>query len=389
MTGISMLRLLVCVFFCGCQFVIAMNLPNSEECSACHFPSRTHVEKKFPTGFGRWENAQCFGCHNELTEVANIHAQGKSDERFSSLPISDSRINRMERDPLPYLNAMLEPVGRDGQLRTTEQNLINFLRRPHGQCSADGVCSAPLMMAYPGLKKSYAYDTSNSGDKNNNEPGKHIFNSKCISCHASSDISHYNIAAMSLFSADWIYQYANNQGIKKENRRMPAITITKDESKKLFSYFQSVRLEKENAVDALAKHYIANFQNKNTTLPLPQINYMWDRFWRDGTCVHCHSIGGRATEKFDTSTEGIVAWLKKNNPKMLVNRLLTRHAEQQVGMGAESPGMPMTGKPLSFTAITVLATWIDMGCPDQDLKKFCAPKIAGITPPSNGQSGIH
>jgi hypothetical protein len=47
-----MVRFLVCMIFCGCQLALAMDLPNSQECSACHFPSRTQVEKKFPTGFG-------------------------------------------------------------------------------------------------------------------------------------------------------------------------------------------------------------------------------------------------------------------------------------------------------------------------------------------------
>lgn len=374
-----MLRLLVCIIICSCQFVFGMDFPNSQECSGCHFPSRTYVEKKFPTGFGHWENAQCFGCHNELTEVAMIHAQGKKDERFSSLPISDDRINRMEREPLPYLKAAIDPIGKDGELRTTEQNLENFLRRPHGHCSTDGICSAPLMMAYPSLKKTRVFNINNPEDKKNSAIGSHLFNSKCSSCHASSDISGYNITAMSLFSADWIYRYANNQSIKKRNRRMPILAITQDDSKNLYAYFQSVRAEKEAAVDALAKQYIAKFQNKNTTLPISEINYMWQKFWRDGSCVHCHSIGGRATEKFDTSIQGIVSWLKNNNPNILVDRLIIRHAEQQIGIGAETPGMPMTGKPLSFTAITLLATWINMGCPDQDFKKFCAPNAAVAT----------
>ncbi|HSC66934.1 MAG TPA: hypothetical protein VLC79_04540 [Cellvibrio sp.] len=375
-----MLRILVCMFFYGCQWAIAMDLPNSQECSACHFSSRTHVEKKFPTGFGHWENAQCFGCHSELTEVASNHVQGKSDERFSSLPISDDRIDRMERDPLPYLQAAIDPIGTGGQLRTTQPNLTNFLRRPHGRCAADGVCSPPLMMVYPSLKKAIVFDANNPVDKKNSEIGHKIFNEKCSACHASSDVSGYNATAMSLFSAEWIYQYANNRNVEKANRQMPQVNISKTDSKKLYAYFQSVRAEKEAAVDFLAKKYIANFQNKNTSLPVSQINYMWQKFWRDGSCVHCHSIGGRATEKFNTSTEGLVAWLKNNNPRILVDRLIIRHAEQQVGIGAEAPGMPMTGKPLSFTAITILATWIDMGCPDRDLKKFCAAKSVAATP---------
>ncbi|PUA29172.1 MAG: hypothetical protein B0W54_00765 [Cellvibrio sp. 79] len=375
-----MLRFLVCMIFCSCQFVMAIVLPNSQECSECHFSSRTHVEKKFPTGFGRWENAQCFGCHNELTEVATIHQQGKQDERFSSLPISDDRINRMERDPLPYLNAHFDPITTAGHTRTDEKNLTNFLRRPHGYCAASGVCSAPLMMAYPSLKKTHSFDTNNPNDRKHSKLGKSLFQNKCSGCHASSDPSRYNPAAMSLFSADWIYRYANNQNITKENRNMPQVAITKDESQYLHAYFQSIRIEKEAEVDTLAKKYIANFQNKNTTLPVSEINYMWQKFWRDGSCVHCHSIGGRATEKFDTSTQGIVTWLKNNDPQQLVNRLLIRHAEQQVGIGAEQPGMPMTGKPLSFTAITVLATWINMGCPDRDLKKFCAQQPLATGP---------
>ncbi len=374
-----MLRILVCMIFCSCQFAIAMTLPNNQECAECHFSSRTQVAEKFPTGFGRWENAQCFGCHNELTEVATIHLQGKQDPRFSSLPISDDRINRMERDPLPYLNAAFDPIETAGRSRTNAHNLTNFLRRPHGQCSADGVCSAPLMMAYPDFKKASTVDTNNPHMREHSELGKSLFQSKCASCHAASDISRYNPTAMSLFSADWIYQYANRH-IQKENRQMPKVSVTQADSNYLHAYFQSVRTEKEAEVDALAKKYIANFQNKNTTLPTAEINYMWQKFWRDGSCVHCHSIGGRATAKFDTSTQGIVTWLKNNDPQQLVDRLITRHAEQQVGIGAEKPGMPMTGKPLSFTAITILATWINMGCPDKDLKKFCVPKTVASTP---------
>ena len=375
-----MLRFLVCVIFCSCPLAFAMELPHSQECSACHFSSRTHAEAKFPTGFGRWENAQCFGCHNELTEVATLYTQGKIDERFSSLPISDDRISHMKDDPLPYLNAAFDPIGEGENLRTTKENLENFLRRPHGRCSTDGNCSPPAMMVYPSLKKTIVFDTNNVDDQKYSAIGKGIFEEKCSACHATSDISGYNATAMSLFSADWIYRYANNLNIKKNNRQMPEMTITKPDSQYLYAYFQSLREEKEAAVDALAKKYISNFQNKNKSLSVSNINYMWGKFWRDGDCVHCHSIGGRATEKFDTSTQGLVTWLKNNKPKILIDRLITRHAEQKVGIGAENPGMPMTGEPLSFTAITILATWIDMGCPDQSLKKFCAQNTVVTIP---------
>ena len=87
------------------------------------------------------------------------------------------------------------------------------------------------------------------------------------------------------------------------------------------------------------------------------------------TVLVCHY--SRATDAFDTSLPGIVNWLKDNDPMDIINRLFIRHAEQQLGIGASRPGMPMTGEPVPFTAISMLHSWVDNSCPDLSGNKFC------------------
>ncbi len=44
---------------------------------------------------------------------------------------------------------------------------------------------------------------------------------------------------------------------------------------------------------------------------------------------------------------------------MIIRRLVIRHTEDQLGLGAEMQGMPMTGRPVSFAAISMLNFWVD------------------------------
>lgn len=99
------MRLLLLIFTLYGSTGIAGESDIINDCSSCHLSNRSKVSNHFPTGFGRWTNFQCFGCHQEIDQVIAEHRKQGSDPRFSSLPISDKRISIMESYPLPYLDA--------------------------------------------------------------------------------------------------------------------------------------------------------------------------------------------------------------------------------------------------------------------------------------------
>lgn len=360
---------IIVIIFIECSVAHADIHIDMGECVSCHFDSRSLVSDHFPTGFGKWDNSQCYGCHEELTEVSLSYLQGKKDKRFSSLPMSDSRIHKLENEPLPYLNAPKNPLVKAKNQRMDSKTLQAYLTRPHGKCMQNGTCEAPKMMAYPMNEPNISMEILIDDKKAS--LGGDVFKDKCQNCHEYSGSTGYDAVGLSLFSQDWILFYSNMEENKIQGKTMPAVPINEAQSAALYHYFQKSRDEREQKTDRLVHNVINNFQNQNNMLPANQIEYMWSQFWRDSDCVHCHSIGGRAGKAFDTNIDGIVSWLSENDPRELVDRTLTRLVEEETGMAAEIPGMPMSGKPLTPFAITLLDTWIKMGCPDTKMKLFC------------------
>lgn len=367
-----MLRIFLLLFILVDSTAQAIHFSKDTECVGCHLPERGNVEKRFPSGFGTWDDSQCYGCHAELVEVSMNVLEGKEDKRLSSLPISDERIRNIRHHPLPYLTTKEKPWAHKNKDKLTADTLIQFLKRPHGRCMQDDSCYAPRMMAYPDTdnlistkapKQTYTPESTKEGAA--------IFAAKCQSCHEFSDISGYDKVALSLFSSEWIYEYANSDGLEVDGRQMPKINVSKEEARALFGFFQNSRGIKEAEVDKLVKQVLVNFKNKNEHISDRSIEYVWNEFWREGDCVHCHAIGGRASKAFDTSLPGILAWLKNNRPEELVERLLIRHVEKRLGLGSSTPGMPMTREPIPLEGITIVSTWINHGCPDLDRKTHC------------------
>ncbi len=380
----------------------ASALPNNanaplllQECLGCHQQERHQPVARFPNGFGKWQDSQCYGCHQEITAVAANLAAGKKDDRYLSLPVSDERLKVLANHPMPYLKAP-----RDMLLtgRTDLSSLLQFLQRPHGRCDQSAtlagrgnaaspaqaqsatpsggvkktdttLCTAPAMMAYPTLTaadlshfSSFIGVESTEGNSNN---GQQLFAANCAGCHQHSNNSGYNSEALSLFARDWIAQYQHKAG---NSYQMSPL-----ESADLVAFFNNERNSKQQKLDqAVANLGLSWQQLKARQLAEPEIAYLWQHFWRDANCVHCHGIEGRAKDKFDTSEAGIKRYFKAGKGAQLYYRLKIRQLEQQHGMGASVPGMPMTGAALPDPFINLVGGWLKAGCPDQQRLSHCA-----------------
>ena len=360
-----------------------------DECQGCHTENRVVVEERFSNGFGKWTDAQCFGCHQEITQIAVKFNAGEKDKRYFSLPVSDETLKLIGHHSLSYLNAPLNPVKHPTKrARFDRVSLASFLKRPFGKCDLSGNCQAPTMMAYPKLSKQsldhfsqwLAASPNNSGSNREAQPGdgdgEAVFARKCAGCHNDSAVSGYNAVGLSLFSEHWLYQYANQLvTTDTPKRNMPTIEITKAEASQLAAFFDAERLKKERQLDHSLSD-IATIFNQDERSPLSKGErfYLWKRLWRDNSCVHCHGIEGRAKRAFDTSEAGIAHWVTNNDPFDLYARLVTRKKESQFGIGAKRPGMPMTKPPVPKEVTSLISRWIKNGCVDLRDEALCKNK---------------
>ncbi|WP_299004329.1 cytochrome c [uncultured Shewanella sp.] len=368
----------------GC---IANSSNEIKECNGCHTSNRLKPYEYFPNGFGKWEDQQCYGCHQEITDIAIKFNSGLKDKRYFALPVSDHKLKLIAGNHLSYLDGPIYPI-KNIPGRLSLFSLQRFLKRPFGQCHYNG-CNAPVMMAYPlidkekltvyndKVSKENIFELQGGVSKEEKEKniniGREIFEKKCVSCHKYSSISGYDSVGLSLFSKKWIYSYANNlHDMEHIKREMPAIKLSEVESEQLVRYFFNQREAREVELDNLLQSIPDKFnKNDNTPLSKSESFYLWNRLWRDNNCVHCHEIKGRANDAFDTSASGLTAWLKENNPFDIYSRLVTRRYEAQLGIGASKPGMPMTKEPVSEQVISLLSRWIKNGCLDLNDKALC------------------
>ena len=376
-----------------------------QECFGCHTKAREIVEGLFPSGFHQWKDTQCYGCHAEFVEIAKNKVAGHYDPRQTSLPIREKRLDAMAIDrPLPYLNANMMPLKSTDKNRISHQGLLSFLRRPFGVCQNNS-CSAPQMMAYPNLTPADIESifsqfngnkriTSSGENRRLNaalgpsEPddllaeslvgsltGNQLFTSKCASCHQDGQVSGYDQVGLSLFSAQWIFNYANGLSGDKSKRRMPVVNITTAEANKLAKSFSLKRQQQEALVDnsypEIARQYA---QLPTKTTPKALLNYIWKSFWRDGGCIHCHGIEGRAKLAFESTQDGLKTWLAKNDAMALYQRLAIKKYEEKYAMAAHQSGMPMTGSPLPDPLIQMIGIWIKGGCQDLMATFNCVKK---------------
>lgn len=413
--------------------------PLVSECQGCHGANRAEPPSRFSNGFGRWQDQQCFGCHQEIVEVANHRAAGVHDPRYLSLPVADARLQQLSQQPLPYLQAPRQlanhaalTAAESSPARFTDTSLLQFLRRPAGRCaesSSNGTadnpapaakvdveqsCSAPLMMAYPqanaallqalvgtvftdpvtGVAESDRADASNLGAlQPRPQFGQVDYQQRCQSCHQQSAFSRvsavtgrvaalhhgraplhdvalrHDAAGLALFTPEWLQMLAANVANHPDVDAQQALD--------LHAYFQQVRATREQQVDAaVAKLYQANWPAQpdpalSKPLSVRETQYLWRNFWRDAGCVHCHGIEGRAKQHFDVSADGIERYIGQRRIAQLYFRLQTRTIEQQQGIGASMPGMPMTGAALPKPLINLIGRWIQNGCATEQGTLLC------------------
>ncbi|WP_163830652.1 hypothetical protein [Spartinivicinus ruber] len=356
-----------------------------EECYGCHTSSRDQpIDGVFPNGFGHWRDSQCYGCHREINDIAINLNKGIFDKRLFALPVSRKRLTQLNHSPLSYMHAPQQVVFTvDGVPRFEFNNLFAFLQQPVSLNRKNKPFTT--MMAYPKLTKQQLKQIINKLNNRQNLPNSSfesiktdetqalmIWNQQCKSCHETT-IAPYDKQGLSLFSADWIYNYANGL-VKNPNikRTMPVLKLTKSTAKglkQLFSQFyktakQTIKKQNESTPDKLI--------NTSTKLNNKAISYIWGRFFRDGMCVHCHGIEGRAKQYFDaTNNTTISHWLNNNSPWKIWRRLELRSLEIETGIQSHTPGMPMSAPALPQPMRQLFANWISQNCPDLSGNNHC------------------
>lgn len=340
-----------------------------EECLGCHTEARVEPPARFHSGFGRWKDNQCYGCHAEIHEVGDNLVTKQPDPRYLTLPVSDERLRNLAKHPMPYLKAPLH-LGSGSGAKYHAQSLVNFLRRPSASCS-EGECRAISMMAYPAISladiKALSIEVSSesiSQDQRVVKKGELLYEQACAACHGlKGGVAQ---ASMSLYAKEYLLQYQHS------GKSHVSYRLSQNQAAALQAYFTHSRNKLEEQVDskltAIEQQWL---QIPNSPLNRSERQYVWKGIWRDGGCVHCHGIKGRAKQRFDTSSIGLTEYLKKGNGKSLYYRLKIRQAEQDVGIGASVPGMPMTGAALHPKIIELVGRWIKSGCNNQQGKRLC------------------
>ena len=339
------------------------------ECTGCHTEEREiPAGTQHANGFQGWKDHQCWGCHNEISSIAISFVSGKKDKRYYGLPVADSVLERIGKNPMIYLDA-------PKQLHFEKYDparLKDFLSHPYA-ITGIGRQRNIKMPAYPQYGSG---DHQKFLGKGNSIEGKKIVEAKCISCHTeeNSPVGR-NLLGLALFSPKYLYNYANKTStLTSPNRKMPKISVSRSEANDIFSFLGSTVLNKRKRLAAELKSIKPEvLQNsQDSSLKPLQLEFIWNSFFRVGGCVHCHGIEGRARSHFDVSDEGTLkSWLGKNNPMEIWKRLEIRSHELKVGIGAKTPGMPMTGPALPKPIRNLVFRWIEEGCLDTDQQPTC------------------
>lgn len=356
------------------------------ECMGCHTANRETPKSRFAVGLGVWDEGQCFGCHAEIDGIARDARAGQRGRGFASVPVSFDRLMQMSTRPLPYLKApeRIRFVVDDIQ-RIAPERLGAFLRRP-----ATGGSSAEhpdWMMAFPALRddEAEAILTAMGGNggarRHVARAGKtealRLWKSICVSCHdTSAGAAGRTPAYLSLFTADWIFGYVNSSSHSstgREQRQMPVFAIDREAAQGLYELFGEERRRREERLDGPVRGLGGGQADDppGGKLSRAAIDYIWGRALRDGACVHCHTGDTRARRHFEATPEGLRAYVGRNGGLALWKRLETRVLEEQEGLVAAAPGMPMTARPLPAQMRALILKWVKSGCLDADGRRAC------------------
>lgn len=359
------------------------------ECEGCHTERRIIPSSRFGNGLGRWSDTQCYGCHKEINEIAIKGARGDRGAKYSGVPVSREKLKIIARKPLSYMSSpdQLDVSKSDGS-RYDRDRLVQFLRRP-ARTSVVERSAAPKMVAFPkmnrqslaALQPEFHFAVHSQIDKDQLkgsevERGRSIWLGKCQACHAQKNpVSGRTPASMSVFSSTWIHEYANATSSFRSDRAMPRIPLSRSESRALFIFFGAERRRIEHLVDQRVKTLDLVSQVSLEKEVAPQFaKFMWSRFLRDATCVHCHATSPRAAKAFTADADGLRWYLKNRDPSELWRRLEIRAIEAEHGLGAEAPGMPMAGEPIAQPIRDAVGRWILAGCKDELGTQHCEQK---------------
>ncbi|GHG70929.1 hypothetical protein [Comamonas sp. JC664] len=362
----------------------------AEECTGCHTAKRTVAQQRFGNGLGRWTDAQCFGCHAELNDVAVKRHQRVNDPRYVAVPVREERLKSMATvSPLSYMSAPedVEPGG--AVPRISLERLGDFLKRPSTLSLVEGG-RAPRMMAYPDLRpRELAEIARMLGVKTvartaqavplsaaQRQRADALWASRCKSCHAGEQrLSGRSAVTLGLFTPEWIHAYANNRvsSPRPETRTMPEVPLDLEEARLLHRLFGALRTEEQQALDARVAALALEASPMPAQLPPGFVNFLWGPFFRTATCVHCHATSPRAARAFTANEAGMKQYLRERSGRELWVRLATRHVEDRHGLVAARPGMPMAGAPIPQETLGLIGRWVLERCPDPQGKTWCQP----------------
>jgi predicted CXXCH cytochrome family protein len=356
------------------------------ECSGCHTPARNEPASRFANGLGRWTDAQCYGCHAELNDVATMRARGVRDARYFAVPVSEQKLAALVERPLAYMNAPESVEPHAGSVpRISITRLSAFLRRP-ASLSAHGGSRAPRMMAYPHLgtedvrevARLLGVATTPAAAEGSNAPEmqqriEKLWSHTCAECHEGPrPASGRSAVALGLYAPEWIFAYANGKaaGVRGE-RNMPIVELSRDDAQGLYRFLGAARAEAERALDARVKELDLPRAGATEDVPDAFVGYLWGGFFRDATCVHCHATSPRAAGAFRADPEGLKAYLRRKSGGEFWRRLEIRALEAEHGLVAAVPGMPMAGVELPAEVRNLVARWVRGGCRAPDGQRFC------------------
>lgn len=389
--------------------------PIYQECIGCHTPHRSipgrgYTERKI----GKWNDSQCMGCHKEFNELGQLFISNPKHEKFVMFPLPDEKLAHIAANPLGYTHAPENPgVWVDGIERITVEDLLVYLKHPmrmnagyfnHQIAQGNNNVSEPISMpAYPTLngeqletilislypeqKNSYLHKRQENKVTVQSIPkvnAPEAWTKHCQACHVENAFSAAPVSAMnlSLYSTDWIYAYARGEvnHHRLATRTMPVFSISRNDAKAIKNYLLGMRqntlVEVDSRIAAIQFSVPVVAEQKKNPMSKMLAHYIWNNFFLDAGCVHCHAAEGRAKQALDlSSNQAFRLWLHNNDPYELWRRLETRQHEQDLGIGASVPGMPMATSALPKEARNVIGLWVESGCIDAEGVKYCAPQV--------------
>ncbi len=366
------------------------NISLVEQCSGCHAPGRTQAPE-LARGVKKWADSQCFGCHAELNEIRTTLREKTSSSHFQeaksrlrTLPFNEERILGMRE--LSYLQAPLFRSGahkRSATQRLSKAGLLSFLRRPVSKQPH----SLSQMPSFPKLKKNDLLALRELVPFSEAEvpavplePGREVWESQCSSCHGVEDSNAPQLAYLSLFTAEWIYGYANASVVKAE-RTMPRVSVSLQEAQGIWH----LAFQERRRLEEVLEQKIAESENRRKkavssrkTRLAPGMAAQVDTWLKGGElfmkwgCVHCHTGNEAPAEKFLATPSGFLSYVSTSDQaNELFERLRARHLELELGIVSERPSMPLTQKPVPLPVVSLLEAWVENDCPSSNGKKQC------------------